>query len=249
MSLASIMISRAHSEADINQLLKSTRKRKLLTLRSLTADQQQTIHYDDVWGCLTRNFGKGFVLGVLAKIGLNGLWLLVSILRGRKVTSGKTSVADLFPGSTKFGIFVGALLSIFNCTAYLTKETDSQSMIGRYRGAIAGALAGASLMFAPKSMRWTIMLSMFVRAIEIQLKMLVERGSLPSWLHPNSYGDLLIMGAASAWNMTCLFMNQGCFSPSYRKFLNQFSQLTPEQLQSLDLMARGVALDIPGMCH
>ena len=203
----------------------------------------------DLWGAFTRNFGKGFVLGVLTKIGFNGLWMLLSILRGRKVPSIKAAAASLFPGSTKVGSFLGALISIFNCTAYLTKETDGKSMLGRYRGALAGALAGTSLLLAPKSMRWAIMLPIFVRAIEIQIKLLVNCGHLPSWLHPNSCGDLLIMGAASAWNMTCLFMNQGCFSPTYRKFLNKFSLLTRPQLQTLDLMARGVPLDIPGACR
>ena len=58
--------------------------------------------------------------------------------------------AILDPGSANFA---GSLLSIFNSFAYLTKDTDEQSMIVRYRGAIAGALAGTSLLVTPKSMR------------------------------------------------------------------------------------------------
>ena len=166
---------------------------------------------------------------------------LLSLLRSALLDPGR--------GSANFAVFAGSLLSIFNSFAYLTKDTDEQSMIGRYRGAIAGAMAGTSLLVAPKSMRWTIMISILVRAVEMQLKILIKRRLIPSWLHPDSYGDVIIMGAASAVNIRYLAMNQGCFNVTYRKFLNKFGQVAPEQLQALDSMARGFTIDIPSTHH
>ena len=82
--------------------------------------------------------------------------------------------AILDPGSANFAVFAGSLLSTFNSFAYLTKDTDEQSMIVRYRGAIAGALAGTSLLVTPKSMRWTIMVSILVRAVEMHSVRLIS---------------------------------------------------------------------------
>ena len=169
MTDTAILMSRVQSE--INMASRSN----LFTLRSLPVDQQHALHYEDLWGCLTRNFGKGFALGALAKVGVNGFWILLSILRGKKVPFGKATVALLVPGSAQFGLFTGSMLSIFNSVAYLTKAIDEQSTLGRYRGAIAGALAGTSILMAPKSMRWTVMLPVLVRAVEIQLKILSQR--------------------------------------------------------------------------
>ena len=243
MGLAAIMMTRANSEANLS------REKKLINWRSLPVDQQHALHYEDLWGCFTRNFGKGFAIGLIGKVGVNALFMLLSILRKRKLPSGEAAVALLAPGSTQFAVFAGSMLSIFNSFAYLTKDADEKSLLGHFRGAIAGALAGTSLLVAPKSMQWTIMVAILVRAIEMQLKVFVKKRWIPSWLHPDSYGDIIIMGAASAVNIQNLAMNQGCFNVTYRVFLNKFGQLAPEQLQALDSMARGVPVDIPGTCR
>ena len=248
-----IMMSRLNSEAfglaSLGKEPKKPKKRSLITLRTLPVDQQRALHYEDLWGCFTRNFGKGFALGMITRIGANAFWMLISILRKRKVPSAEAVISLLAPGSTEFGVFAGSMLSIFNTFVYLTKNADEDSAVGHYRGAIAGALAGTSLLLAPKSIRWTIMLSILVRAVEMHFKMLIKNKWMPSFLHPDNYGDVIIMGAASAVNIHFLAMNQGAFNFTYRKFLNNFSLQSRETLQALEAMARGVPIDIPGTCH
>ena len=201
-----------------------------------------------LWNCVVRNFWKGSILGMVAKVGANALLMLLSILRKRKIPSGKQIAALLFPGSARFAIFAGSMLSIFNSVVHFTKDTDENSPIARYRGAIAGALAGTSLVFAPKSMQWSIMTLFLVRAVEMQIKMLIKRRWLPSCLHPDSYGDSFIFAIAGAVQIRFLAMNQGVYNATFRLFGNKFANLEPEQLQALDSMFRGVPLDIPGMC-
>ena len=245
-----IMMSRVESEAygllSLAKESKKPKKHNFITLRTLPVDQQHALHYEDLWGCFTRNFGKGFALGMITKIGANAFWMLLSILRKRKIPSREALVSILAPGSAEFGVFAGSMLSIFNTFVYLTKNADEDSILGHYRGAVAGAMAGTSLLLAPKSIRWTVMISILVRAIEMLIKMLTRFRWMPSCLHPDQYGDVIIMGAASAVNIHHLAMNQGAFNITYRKFLNKFSLQTPESLQALSAIARGVPVDIAG---
>lgn len=57
--------------------------KKWLTIKGLNSAEIERVHYDDLWGCFTRNFGKGFVLGFFGRTGINVMYALIHALRTR----------------------------------------------------------------------------------------------------------------------------------------------------------------------
>ena len=251
MGVAAILLTRAESDANVISFVKESKENqkqshRFINLLSPSANQQYKLHYENLWNCFTRNFGKGFMLGAAVRVAAKALWLIFSMARGRKALFQKSTIIELLSNSRDLGLFSGALLSLFNSAAYITKKVDTKSTAGQYRGAIAGAVAGVSLLFAPKSTRWNIMLFTLVRGIEILLKIVASNGSLLWWLHPNAYGDLIIMTGSSSILLHLLVAGRQYLNPTYRKFLVKFSRLAPAQLTALNLMTNGYAVDIPG---
>jgi len=165
-----------------------------ITTRSLTSEDMARIHYEDLFGCATRNFGKGFTLGFFGRVGINVFFEIVGIMRRRGLpTDGEPLAHAIAGGAKEHGLFLGLLLSVFNSFMYATRNAPMP--YARYRGGIAGALSGlASLWALPESMRRSALLFLSVRAFELFCRIGARRGTLP--MLPN--GDTWLMSLASA---------------------------------------------------
>jgi hypothetical protein len=162
-----------------------------ISMRRLPVEEQQKIHYEDLFGCFTRNFGKGFALGFGGKVLLNLFTELVSTMRSRKIH------LELFTrtldGAKDHGLFFALLLATHNSVMYMSRETKHAH--ARYRGAAAGFIAGlVSLSYLPPSMRRSVILFTFVRAFELACGMGVKRKILPRMEN----ADTALMSASSA---------------------------------------------------
>jgi len=75
-------------------------------------------------------------------------------------------------------------------------------------------------MWLPEEKRWPVVLFTVVRAIELQVKMMVRRKVLPDL----EDGDTLLMALASASMVHSYMYTPKCLDPSYVGFLNRHSQ-------------------------
>mmetsp|Transcript_10242 Transcript_10242/g.11805 ORF Transcript_10242/g.11805 Transcript_10242/m.11805 type:complete len:520 (+) Transcript_10242:220-1779(+) len=205
---------------------------------------ESTLHYEDLWGAITRNIGKGFVLGYGGKVTVNVLFLLLTAIRGRKVKVNRNALVH---SARDYGVFFGLLLGINNGIMYETRKRlvggGIKGKLNRYRGYIAGFFAGASLIWVPKENRKPIVLFAFVRALELQAKMAANRGLIPNVNH----GDTLLMSIASASMIHSWIFSSSTLDPSYVKFL---SVQVPIPLVAVNAVARmhtGRKIDIEAL--
>eukprot|EP00947_MAST-08B_sp_MAST-8B-sp1_P000924 g924.t1 len=250
--------------------------------RALSKAEMHRSHYDDLFGCVMRNFGKGFVCFGLFRVTLNASRVLFGLLRGRGLPPLSTAAApaaasaaaaaaaaaastasrgrhnNLAPSPQGFvlvlrrlilaivgdaqswGMFGGALLSILNGYMFFSRHTPKNSVMGRYRGQVAGMLAGLSLALAPADMRATLAIFLAVRALEVQGKLAANRGFLPALEN----GDALLMSAASAVVMAAYVVLPRTLEPAYIRFLNTHIQTPPEHVHALRRMVSGRTLDL-----
>lgn len=182
--------------------------------------------------------GKGFIIGYTGKIFINILYPILNILKGRRV--GLSIKAILFKAQ-HWGLFAGSLLATYNSFMYESKKyVKLIELIKNFRALIAGALAGLSLIWVPKENRWSIVLLTFVRAFELQVKLLHKSGSLPTVPH----SDVLLMGLASSTMLHTWVYRPHTLDPSYNGFLTKQSQTHPVIRKALGDMQIGKALDI-----
>eukprot|EP00937_MAST-01D_sp_MAST-1D-sp2_P007957 g7957.t1 len=191
-------------------------------------------HYRSLLQCISRNFGKGFVLGLGAKGVLGVLYGLLSLARGKRPALG----ALVGAGGLDYGMYFGSVLSAYNTVMYVTRfETG---LLHHFRGALAGALAGAvSSGLAPAGHRQTIALFFLVRGIELQVRMWVRRRWLPAVPH----ADTLLMMATSAEVMWAWLFRSESLDPSYLRFLNHHGQKNTAVLRTIDRVYRARPLD------
>ena len=247
--------------------------------RALSKAEMHRSHYDDLFGCVMRNFGKGFVCFGLFRVTLNASRVLFGLLRGRGLPPLSTAAApaaaaaaaaaaastasrgrhnNLAPSPQGFvfvlrrlilaivgdaqswGMFGGALLSILNGYMFFSRHTPKNSVMGRYRGQVAGMLAGLSLTLAPADMRATLAIFLAVRALEVQGKLAANRGFLPALEN----GDALLMSAASAVVMAAYVVLPRTLEPAYIRFLNTHIQTPPVHVHALRRMVSGRTLDL-----
>jgi len=198
-------------------------------------------HYEDLWGAITRNIGKGFMLGYGGKVSVNVLFQLLNFIRGRKVNLDRRVVLQT---ARDYGVFFGLLLGINNGIMYQTRERwgkyGDKSKLNRYRGYLAGFLAGISLLWVPKESRKPIIIFAHVRALELQYRMAARRGYVPCF----EDADTLLMSLASASMIHSWLFSPSSLDPSYVKFL---SIQVPVPLPIVDALARmqaGLPIDI-----
>jgi len=95
-------------------------------------------HYEDSWGCMTRNIGKGFVLGFLGKAGVNSLYPVLDLVRGRKV---ELSADILTVDARNYGLFFGGTLGVYNTLMFQSRSgLESNKFLNRYRAFFAGVV-------------------------------------------------------------------------------------------------------------
>ena len=238
---------------DEQQLLcRHSMRHEMMTAEGATVVLQTTRfrkHYRSMLQCISRNFGKGFVLGggANAALGLVG-WLLALAKGGGKAAKNKKGgaqevglLARAFGGDTlTTGVFGGSLLSLYNLGMYVTRFEGG--LLHTYRGAVAGVLAGglASRALSP-GMRNTLALFFFVRGAELQARLAAGRGLVPSIPH----ADTALMSLVSAQAMWAWMFRWESIDPGYLRFLNHHGQKELPVLHSINAQQRGLpfALD------
>lgn len=184
------------------------------TTSSSTAILQEK-HYEDLYGCASRNFTKGFTIGFFANSALNFASEIIVAMRKRQMPV--LTKALLTDGSNDLGFFMGALLSIHNSFMFVTRNLGNDKLL-RYRGAVAGFISSfLSINLLPNKLRDSAMLFTFIRSVELFFRVLAERGSIPSFTD----GDSMLMSFAS-----CIMIYQYVYSPknldpAYVHFLNR----------------------------
>jgi len=93
-----------------------------------TPDERKKHHYEDLFGCLSRNFGKGFIFGGGMKCFFACLQLLASLLRRKEPT--RDVVKMLVHQVPEFGLFGGALLALYNGFMYCTRQKERTGLLG-----------------------------------------------------------------------------------------------------------------------
>jgi len=191
-------------------------------------------HYEDLWGAITRNIGKGFVIGYGGKVFINSLFPLLNLMRGRKVhLSGK----ELLLNAREYGLFLGSLLGIHNGLMFESRKLEMNT---HYRAFFSGFAAGTALLWVPEKRRWPIVLFTLVRSIELQGKLLARRRILPSL----DNGDTMLMSLASASMIHSWIFHPETLDHGYTKFLTLHSQIPPIVHESLREMYRGGRIDV-----
>ena len=207
-----------------------------ISMRSLPVEEQEKIHYEDLFGCFTRNFGKGFALGFGGKVLLNVFTELVSTLRSGKFQF--KTFAHSLDGAKDHGLFFALLLASHNSIMYATR--DVQHANARYRGAAAGFMSGlVSLAYLPPSMRRSIILFSVVRAFEIACMIGAKRKVLPSLEH----GDTALMSLASAFMIYTWLFHPKALDPSYVHFLSRQVQVPTIVVRAMASGQAGLPLE------
>jgi hypothetical protein len=233
---------------DERQLLcRHSMRHEMMTAEGATVVLQTTRfrkHYRSMLQCISRNFGKGFVLGggANAALGLVG-WLLALAKGSGKNKKGASEglLARAFGGDTlTTGVFGGSLLSLYNLGMYVTRFEGG--LLHTYRGAVAGVLAGglASRALSP-GMRNTLALFFFVRGAELQARIAAGRGLVPNVPH----ADTALMSLVSAQAMWAWMFRWESIDPGYLRFLNHHGQKELPVLHCINAQQRGLpfALD------
>jgi hypothetical protein len=211
-----------------------------ITTKSLTSEDLAKIHYEDLFGCFTRNFGKGFALGFFGRVGINAFFEVVGIMRRRGLpTDGVPISKALLDGSREHGLFLGLLLSVFNSFMYTTRNAPMP--YARYRGAMAGALSGLASMWAlPGAMRRSALLFLSVRAFELACRVAAKQGRVPTLHH----GDTYLMSLASAMMIYEWMFFPGALDKAYVHFLQRQVQFDSTVVKAVAAMQRGLPLDV-----
>lgn len=166
------------------------------------------------------SLGRGFAVGFTGKALLSLLSVLQTL---RKKQKSKKILQSSFSGAFKYGCFVGNLTGVSTLLLLLShrfrKEFEQIRWLRNvytYRGVVAGGLAGLSLKFVPREDRVMIMLTAFVRALEVMAKW----GYLKGYVPYVPFAEVWLMMVASAQVIHCWIFQPQCLSKSYLKFLD-----------------------------
>eukprot|EP00299_Pterocystis_sp_00344_P012703 c6133_g1_i1.p1 GENE.c6133_g1_i1~~c6133_g1_i1.p1 ORF type:complete len:486 (+),score=69.65 c6133_g1_i1:49-1506(+) len=222
--------------------------------------------YEDFFGCVSRNFGKGFLLGA----GVNGVVGFFNVTRGKESLVGSLTKFFESGDTSRWGIFAGLVLAVFNGTLYvITSSTPTESEeevcetpltvrqlitnkiqaivspsvrqnLYYYRAFIAGSLSGLAIFALPPQTRSTVAIFVTVRALEIQAKLAVRRHFIPEVPH----ADTLLMMASSAEVMWAWVFHRHSIARSYRTFLVRQAQLDPIQVEAVRRVQCGLPLEL-----
>ena len=233
---SSPLISVARKDAVKTPKLSEDLFQSWISMRRITLEEQQRIHYEDLFGCFTRNFGKGFALGFGGKVLLNVFSELVSSLRTRRFHWHIFTRS--VEGAKDHGLFLALLLATHNSIMYVSR--DSKHEHARYRGSVAGFIAGLlSLAYLPHAMRRSVILFTFVRAFELSCRILAKRKVLPSLEH----GDTALMSASSAVMIYTWLFHPNALDKSYVHFLTRQVQVPVPIVRAIAHMQAGLPLE------
>lgn len=123
--------SKHSSTPDLTKLTESWSFPTIPTIPSAwTPDERKKHHYEDLFGCLSRNFGKGFIFGGGMKCFFACLQLLASLLRRKEKT--RDVMKMLTHQVPEFGFFGGTLLALFNGFMYCTRQRERTELLGPF---------------------------------------------------------------------------------------------------------------------
>ncbi|KAK3235454.1 hypothetical protein CYMTET_54347 [Cymbomonas tetramitiformis] len=173
--------------------------------------------YTNIPECCLRNFIKGFTFAFSSRVVVQAMTTAVYIYRSRDKKTSSPLKHFLQMGGTPFqyGMVLGSILGGQNSMVYATRHAKGN--LARYRFAIAGAVSAFGIVFAPRGPRRTISLVIFVRALEVLAKLLVEK----KVVSPVPFSDVLLMSLASARVMWCWIFEPHNVDDSYLGFLNR----------------------------
>ena len=197
--------------------------------------------YKSLFQCLSRNFGKGFLIGGTGWAIVSTSRAVMGSFRGRPIR-----LSDIFNQYTMdWGTLLGAMLALFNGTMYLTarerigyrtfEELESvgkqpttldkcRRWLHHYRGAFAGAACGLGMIMGPqdRETKKTLALFMAIRALEVQAKIFAHKGYLPTL--SESTAGVLLMSLSSAQILWAWIFEPTANDPFYQAFLDRHGQ-------------------------
>jgi len=174
------------------------------------------LHRGDCVSHAARGFARGFGIGF-------GMRALLSLLPGLLLRKGYLRPVKLLKesllsrGTLGFGLFLGTYIGGFK--ALLCSLRHFRKKDDPLNAAIAGGLAGTSLLFADSSEVVTWALYLLLRAGETIFNSLVKRGKI----NPIPHGDSLLFSFSTAVIFAAYICNPLTVRPSYRKFLKNMN--------------------------
>jgi len=169
--------------------------------------------------CVT-HAGRGFVRGFGIGFGMRGMLSLIPGLLFRKgyLRPGKLLKGSLLSkGTLGFAMFLGSYIGGFKALLCLLRKLRNKD--DPLNAAIAGGLAGTSLLFADSSEVVTWALYLLLRAAETIFYALVRRGKIK----PIPHGDSLLFSLSTAIIFAAYINTPLTVRPSYRKFLRNMN--------------------------
>jgi hypothetical protein len=138
------------------------------------------------------------------------------------------------------------MLALYNGTMHLTArnvaDAGKQSLVHHYRGAIAGAVSGVAMVVGPqdRETKKTLALFMFIRAVEVEARIWVEKG----WLPCIGNCDVLLMSLSSAQILWSWFFVPTANDPLYQNFLNRHGQKPRPIIDFIADICRGSPMNL-----
>eukprot|EP00744_Colponema_vietnamica_P007192 GILI01010379.1.p1 GENE.GILI01010379.1~~GILI01010379.1.p1 ORF type:complete len:231 (-),score=39.41 GILI01010379.1:100-792(-) len=180
-------------------------------------------------GCLmnvVRGWIRGFIMGYGIKATIS---LLIALLLKKGWKKPKLILSSLGSDPCQFGLFLGSFAAVFkgvNCLLrHLRKKEDGLN------SAIAGGIAGLSILLDSKDRRQTIALYLLTRAGESIVYSLQEKGYLPQV----PYGDVLVFCCLCSVIVYGFVFEPEILDPGYRRFLINLSVAHPNDRVQLSL--------------
>jgi hypothetical protein len=229
------LATRVNSEIDLR--LHEAAERKQVVKRP-------EIKFTSLTQCLSRNLGKGTLIGTSTLLAVTVLKALIARVSGRK---SKESLLTQLLDRWHFdgGLSLGALLAGFNGTMHLIRYQmiSSSAVLDHYQGCVAGVIASLSIVLTPDHWHPSIALFFAMRSLEILGKMLVDKRLLPNIAD----ADVFVMGTASAQILWAWVFEPHHLDRTYNMFLTTHGQKPRLVIDSLRNMSWGLVVDWPGL--
>lgn len=230
---------------------------------------KEFLHYEDMFGCVCRNLGKGFVVGFAGSCFAEALRLAVSMLGGRSsrgnplIVFAKRVYRNRYY-SLRWGMFASLNLTFYNAWMFCSRNYERKIDRGklwrlcddarfrhvfldsknvktflRYVDHYRGAIGGALCGLALLCLHESTRPTMALFAAIRAFEMAVKMLVRRRVLPDVPYADVLLMSAASAQLMHAFVFEPTILGDSYRKFLERQVQYDLPVVRAIADMARG----------